>query len=130
MTIKVDVRLQPILRSKDIEVIDGIRTYKIATIFDQKLAATKSRIAPRDLFDLAFVMDSYGDRLSDSQIRRAHAFAENTDALERRYKNKFEEDEVLKDVSTVDKVVVWLRHATTAQRDRRWPRVQELLASR
>ena len=125
MTIKVDVLFRPILRSKDIEVVDGIWTYKIAAIFDQKLAATKSRIEPRDLFDLAFVLDSYGDRLSDSQIRRAHAFAENTDALERRYKNQFALDEVLKDVSAVHEVVVRLRHATAAQRDRRWPRVQE-----
>ena len=32
---------------------------------------------------------------------------------------------MLKDVSAVHEVVVRLRHATAAQRDRRWPRVQE-----
>lgn len=65
---KVNVRYANPLRA---EVIGGVRSYKVPVLFDQKLAATASRIEARDLFDLAFVMERYGDNLRDDQIRTA-----------------------------------------------------------
>lgn len=89
------------------------------------MAATASRIEPRDLFDLAFILEQYGDSLRDDQIRRAEAFTEDLDRLEGRYKERFERDEVLRDISDVEDTVLRFRYATTDQRDRRWPQVQE-----
>lgn len=106
-------------------MIEGIRTYMLPALFDQKLAATSSRIEPRDLFDLAFVMERFGDSLRDDQIRRAEAFSQDLNRLEQRYKTKFEQDEILSGISTVDDAVLTFRYATTGQRDLRWPRVKE-----
>ncbi len=53
---KVNVRHADHLRAEDIEVIGGIRSYKVPALFDQKLAATASRIEARDVFDLAFIV--------------------------------------------------------------------------
>lgn len=108
--------------AENVEVLDGIRTYKVGALFDQKLAAAASRIDPRDLFDLAFLMERYGTILSDTQIRRADDFTED---LERRYKNRFERDDVLRNLSSVDEVVLQFRYAITDQRDLRWPHLQE-----
>lgn len=122
---KVNVRYAKPLRAEDIEVIGGVRSYKVPVLFDQKLAATASRIEPRDLFDLAFILEQYGDSLRDDQIRRAEAFTEDFDRLEERYKERFERDEVLRDLSDVEDTVLRFRYATTDQRDLRWPQVQE-----
>ena len=122
---KVNVRYKDPPRTEDIEVVDGFRTYKVPVLFDQKLAATASRIQPRDLFDLAFAMQRYGASLRDDQIRRADAFTRDLNRLERRYKKPFERDEILRGISDVEDTVLRFRYATTDQRDLRWPRVQE-----
>ena len=122
---KVNVRHANPPRIGDIEVIGGIRSYTVPVLFDQKLAAASSRIEARDLFDLAFVMQQYGDSLRDDQIRRADAFTEDLGWLERRYKKMFERDEVLRNISDAEDTVLRFRYATTGQRDLRWPQVQE-----
>ena len=125
MFFKVNVRFRHPPRFEDVEVVEGIRTYSVPALFDQKLAATASRVEPRDLFDLAFVMQRYGDSLGDDQIRRADVLTVDLDRLERRYKLAFEGDEVLRGLSSVDEVVLRFRYATTDQMDRRLPQVQE-----
>lgn len=122
---KVNVRYAKPLRAEDIEVIGGVRSYKVPVLFDQKMAATASRIEPRDLFDLAFILEQYGDSLRDDQVRKAEAFTEDLDRLEQRYKVRFERDEVLRDISDAEDTVLRFRFATTDQRDLRWPQVQE-----
>ena len=122
---KVDVRYKDPPRAEDIEVVDGFRSYTVPVLFDQKLAATASRVEPRDLFDLAFAMERYGGSLRDDQIRRADAFTKDLDRLESRYKKKFEQDEILRGISDVEDTVLRFRYATTEQRDLRWPQVQE-----
>ena len=48
--LKVNVRFRHPPSAENIEVVDGIRTYRVTALFDQKLAAAASRIDPRDLF--------------------------------------------------------------------------------
>ena len=122
---KVNVRYKDPPRAEDIEVVDGFRTYKVPVLFDQKLAATASRIQPRDLFDLAFAMERYGSSLRDDQIRRADAFTRDLKRLKQRYKKAFKRDEILRGISDVEDTVFRFREATTGERDLRWPRVQE-----
>ena len=122
---KVDVRYKDPPRAEDTEIVDGFRTYKVPVLFDQKLAATASRIQARDLFDLAFAMECYGGSLRDYQIRRADAFTRDLNRLERRYKERFERDEILRDISDVEDTVLRFRHATTDEMALRWGQVQE-----
>lgn len=70
-------------------------------------------------------MREYGDSLRDDQIRKADAFTEDLDRLERRYKKRFERDRVLRGIADVEETVLRFRYATTDQRDLRWPQVQE-----
>lgn len=114
---KVNVRYKDPPRAEDIEVVDGFRTYKVPVLFDQKLAATASRIQPRALFDLAFAMERYGSSLRDDQIRRADAFTSDLKRLKQRYKKAFKRDEILKGISDVEDTVFRFREATTGERD-------------
>ena len=114
--LKVNIHFRHAPWAENVEVLDGIRTYKVAALFDQELAAAASRIDPRDLFDLAFLMERYGTVLSDTQIRRADDFTEDLNRLERPYKNRFERDDVLRNLSSVDEVVLQFRYAITDQR--------------
>lgn len=122
---KVNVRYKDPPRAEDTEVVDGFRTYKVPVLSDQKLAATASRVQPRDLFDLAFAMQRYGTSLRDDQIRRADAFTGDLNRLERRYKEAFERDEILRGISDVEDTLLRFRYATTDQRILRWGQVQE-----
>lgn len=115
---KVNVRQKTPPEAGSIEVINGIRTYKIPVLFDQKMAATGSRIEGRDVFDLAFVIQRYGDNLRDDRVRRADAFTENLDRLERRYKEVFERDEVLWGISDAEDTLLRFRYATTFMLER------------
>ena len=54
--LKVDVRWKTAPVKRNIVIVSGIRTYKVEAIYDQKVAAVKSRKDAHDLFDLAFVM--------------------------------------------------------------------------
>ena len=68
-------------------------------IFDQKLAAMNSRGEPRDLFDVAFIVDRYGERLAEEQTRRAEALASDTKSLDVKYRKYFVRDLILSEVT-------------------------------
>ena len=122
--LKVDVRWKTAPVKRNIVVVSGIRTYKVEAIYDQKVAALKSRKKARDLFDLAFVMKSYGDRLGNDQIRWADSYLADEKRVRRRYAKAFERDEVLKAVTTFGRTLTGFRKATAAQRRQRRLQVQ------
>ena len=122
--LKVDVRFRPGPDRRAIAIVDGIRTYGVEAIFDQKVAAMRSRVQARDLFDLAFVMKAHGGRLGDDRIRWADAYLADWKQAKRRYAAAFRRDEVLRDLATVDETLARFRRAVATQRSLRWPEVQ------
>ena len=97
--------------SPDAEVVEaqGIRTYAISTIFEQKLDALANRDAPRDLFDLAHMAERYGDQLGPDQLARAEAATRDLDAIAGRFDSAFERDPVLRHLSTAEDETLRLR---------------------
>ena len=87
LTLELSSRKRP--RPKDVVVVDGIRTYRISALFDQKMDAAGDRTKGRDLFDLGFLAESYGDRLSNEQILRADEFSRDYEGLADRYRRAF-----------------------------------------
>lgn len=57
---KVDIHFRHAPKRRDIEFVNGIRSYRAEAIIDQKMAAARSRIKPLDVLDIAFVLESYG----------------------------------------------------------------------
>ena len=107
----VDMSFREIPNEDDIAVVRGIRTYKIEAIFDQKLRAARQRTVGRDLYDLAFIADTYGDRLSSEQIARGDEFSSDYEGLYFRYDQAFGSDRFLSKISTAQDRALMLRIA-------------------
>ena len=117
--LKIDVHWKHPPKSRDIVIVQGIRTYRVETIFGQKVAAIADRAKATDLFDVAFVMKSYGDRLSDDQIRWADSYLSGWKRVRKRYAKAFETSEVLKDLTTVERILSRFQSAIDVQKRRR-----------
>ena len=117
LTVELSSRKRP--RPEDVVVVDGIRTYRIAALFDQKMEAAGDRTKGRDLFDLGFLAEFYGDRLSNEQVLKADEFSRDYDDLADRYRQAFQDDELLRDVTTADDRALAFRIAVVEQLHRR-----------
>lgn len=88
-----------------VETIDGIRTYDVPTIFDQKMNAFENRTTGRDLYDLAHLMNEFRDRLSPEQITRIDAATQDLDALATNFEDVLKDDPVLRGISSEELVL-------------------------
>lgn len=113
--LKIETSFRSPPAAADVETVDGIRTYRVGAITDQKLTAAEARTAPRDLFDLAHVALRYGDQLSNDQVARLDALSRDFGALAERYGDAFSRDAVLQARTTVDDTVLALREAVEHQ---------------
>ena len=123
--LKVELSSRTVPQANDIAVVDGIRTYKIPALFDQKMNAADDRTKARDLYDLGFLADSYGGRLSTEQILRADRFSRDYKGLAGRYRKAFQLDTLLKDVTTAEARALAFRIAIVEQMHHRGQQIIE-----
>ena len=123
--LQIDTRYKPKPKTEDIVVIEGFLTYKLAATYGQKLEAMKDRREARDVFDLAFMTDRYGDTLSDVQIRRAESITRDMDRLANKLERQIKRDKVLERITTDDDIVIRFRTAVDKQVKRRRMFIQE-----
>ncbi len=84
LKVELSHRTEPL--AADVTIMDGIRTYRIPGLFDQKMNATDDRTKARDLYDLGFLAESYGASLSSEQILRADEFSRDYEGLADRFR--------------------------------------------
>lgn len=123
--LKVELSSRTVPQANDITVVDGIRSYKIPALFDQKLNAADDRTKARDLYDLGFLADSYGGRLSTEQILRADRFSRDYKGLADRYRKAFQVDILLRDRTTAEDRALAFRIAIVEQMHHRRQRIIE-----
>lgn len=63
---------------------DGIRTYSIQTLIEQKINALGHRAAARDFYDLSFLTRQYGEHFSASSIQKLGELTVDIDTVEQR----------------------------------------------
>jgi predicted nucleotidyltransferase component of viral defense system len=90
-TLKVETRIQPVDPST-VETINGIKTYRIETLFDQKLSALANRTASRDLKDITYLLSAYGDKLDLTQIERTATVLTSVDERLDDFAGQYETD--------------------------------------
>ena len=127
--LKVELSFRNIPQADDIEIVDGIRTYKIPALFDQKMNAADDRTKARDLYDLGFLAESHGDSLSTEQILRADRFSRHYKRLADRYHGAFQDDKLLREVATADDRALAFRIAVVEQMHHRGQLIIEQSAS-
>jgi predicted nucleotidyltransferase component of viral defense system len=86
-------------------VIDGIRTYSIQTLIEQKINAFEHRTAARDLYDISFLTQQHAEHFSQSSIRKLTELTVDIDLVEQRFQEAFEEDEIL-DASRLMEIIL------------------------
>ena len=123
---KVETSFRQSPDPQEVEVIDGIRTYNVRRMFDDKMNASIDRTEARDLYDLGYLVKNYGDQLSDSQIQRIDHFSKNLDLLATRYKESLENDDVLMRVTDVTDTVIQLRESVEVQLTHRATKIQSI----
>lgn len=123
--LQIDTRFKPKPKTGDIVVVNEIRTYKPEAIYSQKLDAIKDRRVARDIFDLAFLTQRYGDALSDDQIRNAETVTRDMDGLERKLERRLMTDKILARITTAEDIVVRFQEAVDEQVKRRKILIQE-----
>lgn len=85
-------------------VIDGIRTYSVGTLIEQKINALEHRTAARDLYDIAFLTRQYAKEFSSGSLQKLGELIADVDAVEQRFQEAFEEDEIL-DASRLTEII-------------------------
>ena len=71
--LKVECSMRNEIQSQDVEIIDGIRTYKVSRLAELKAEAFVNRNKARDSYDVAFLLDTYPDEIKQNtwdQIRQ------------------------------------------------------------
>ena len=123
--LKVELSSRTVPQASDITIVKGIRTYKIPALFDQKMNAADNRTKARDLYDLGFLADSYGGRLSTGQILRADRFSRDYKRLADRYRPAFQDDALLRGINTADDRALAFRIAIVEQMHHRGQQIIE-----
>ncbi len=117
--LKIETSFRGVSDPAAIEVVNGIRTYRIDTLYAQKLEALGARTAPRDLHDRAHLTQNYGNQIADALVARADAMTADVDELANRYEVAFHSDEVLSGPSNALDTALLFRQAVENERSRR-----------
>ena len=80
---------------KSLEIVNGIKTYKLSEAFDQKLKAFGDRDSVRDIYDINFMLKNHAKDLSDKQIYAADAAFKDIDSISASYHLDHDRDIIL-----------------------------------
>ena len=78
-----------------VEKVNGIRTYRIEGLIEQKIDALTSRTEARDLYDLEFLARAYGKLFTPAQLTKLGEIVTNPDGLVSRFDAAIGEDDIL-----------------------------------
>jgi predicted nucleotidyltransferase component of viral defense system len=84
------------------QIINGIRTYSINTLFDMKLRAADldtGRAQIRDLYDLGFILKNHKADLNNNQLSTAEKFSQNLSKHKELFLDSHRQDKILKNIS-------------------------------
>ncbi len=93
--LKIETSLRTPPSEDKTTIIDGIRTYSVGTLIEQKINALEHRTAARDLYDIAFLTRQYAEQFSSESMQKIGELMADVDAIEQRFQEAFEEDEIL-----------------------------------
>lgn len=101
--LKIETSYRDGFSDKDTVEINGIKTYKISKLIEQKISALKNRTTARDLYDVNFLISKYAEYFSNEIKNILLEVAGDITTLESRFRIVFENDDIFaKDVSFDD----------------------------
>lgn len=103
--LKIETSFRQTADTSQATLIDGIRTYSIVELIEQKLNALANRTTARDIYDVSFLTRTYPEAFTESSIQVLQAIVQDIDAVEQRFTEVFEADEILKFTSITEIVM-------------------------
>lgn len=100
--LKIETSFRNPPADEHVKVIDGIRTYPIGELLEQKLNALENRTTARDIYDISFLTRSYPEAFTQESIDKLKAIMHDIDSVEQRFSEVFENDEILKFTSITE----------------------------
>lgn len=94
--LKIETSFRQTPATNSVEIHSGIKTYKVSSLIDQKLAALVGRTKARDLYDVAFLARTYRAEFSDQAATQITAMLAETNLLEGRFRLAFDDDSILR----------------------------------
>jgi len=117
--LRVETGLRGIPAYGNIEVVNGIRTWNIPTIYSQKLDAAENRVKGRDIYDLTFLAKTYGFLLSEEQMSRSMNLLSDRERMIDVHEISFSEDDILSGLTTALDTVIQFRESLESEIGRR-----------
>ncbi len=93
--LKIETKLGVDTSGENVEVVNGVRTYVVGTIIDQKLDALDQRDSVRDLHDVGHLLATHIEHFTPAQLREADRLHGDLDGLAARMRLDHESDPVL-----------------------------------
>jgi predicted nucleotidyltransferase component of viral defense system len=109
-SLKIETSFRQVPPSSQVDVINGIRVYKLDNLFQQKARAFYQRTAARDLYDLAFILGQTGfvpDRGSLARIHQDLIDPKRFWEIDQQFRQAFQIDPLLSSYD-FDKVLLQL----------------------
>ncbi len=94
--LKVEVSCRDQIAADDVILRDGIRTYAVSRLIEQKLNALEGRTAARDLYDLSYLARSFRNDFSPAAEQRLRDSLADLNTLESRFRPAFEDDDLFR----------------------------------
>jgi len=117
--LRVETGFRGIPACGNIEVVNGIRTWNIPTIYSQKLEAAENRVKGRDIYGLTFLAKTYGSLLSGEQISRSMNLLSDRESMIDVHEVSFSEDDILSRMTTALDTVIQFRESLESEIGRR-----------
>lgn len=105
--LKIETSFRQNPQPETVVVQDGIQTYRVSSLIDQKMAALVGRTKARDLYDVAYLARTYWEAFSPQAKQTLQSLLMDADALESRFRLAFEDDTILR-VDQLDGLVLQL----------------------
>lgn len=109
-SLKIEVSFRQTPEHPNIDIVEGIKVYKLPMLVNQKLKALESRTVARDLYDITFLITHHKNIFNASQLSKLQSFVKDLDALEKRFIYAFSSDAILAH-REVSKLVLSLHEA-------------------
>ena len=93
--LKIETSFRQAPNLTDVVEVDGIKTYRVGVLIEQKINALIGRTKARDLYDVAFLSRQYRGDFSEGAVARLSDLMADMDALESRFSLAFEDDSIL-----------------------------------
>jgi predicted nucleotidyltransferase component of viral defense system len=103
--LKIETSFRDPFQNEDTVIIDGIKTYQIKNLIDQKVNAMIGRTKARDLYDIDFLLRKYRGDFAESTIKKLSETVADINELEGRFYPAFKDDYILNE-SELDNLII------------------------